>query len=273
MKRRTALLVLVVALLMGLLLATAGGASAAPARQWGQTFHVVRYGENLTLIATRYGVSIQAIVQANGLFNPNFVFVGQRLVIPGFVPPPVTQPVPFPAAGACTYVVRPGDNLTMIAIRYHTSVWQLLSMNAIANPNFIFAGQVLAVPCPAPAPPPPQPQPKPRPRPELYPAVCSPEVSIVSPKQNEHVRGFLYIIGTANIPDFQFYKVEYGMGEAPFEFYSISEVHRTPVVNGPLDVWYTDALPEGVYILRLTAVDNRGQFPPPCDVRVFIDRK
>lgn len=44
--------------------------------------HVVRRGENLTQIARRYGTTISAIVQANGLRNRNFVWVGQRLRIP-----------------------------------------------------------------------------------------------------------------------------------------------------------------------------------------------
>jgi LysM repeat protein len=259
MKSRTALRVLVVALLAGILLATAGSASAAPLQQWGQTIHVVRYGENLTMIAARYGVTVSAIVQANGLRNPNFVFVGQRLVIPVYVPPPPPPP-PLPG-GRCTYVVRYGDNLTLIAMRYRTTVWWLMSASAIANPNFIYVGQVLVVPCPKPPPPPPPPPP-----------VCNPAVSIASPRMNQHVRGILQIVGTASIPDFQFYKVEYGIGERPFQFTSINEVHRNPVSNSLLEVWNTDAYPAGVYILRLTAVDNRGQFPPPCDVRIIIDR-
>ncbi|MCB0044781.1 MAG: lamin tail domain-containing protein [Caldilineaceae bacterium] len=45
--------------------------------------HVVEAGESLGSIAARYGVTLDALVQANGLINPDFVFSGQRLVIPG----------------------------------------------------------------------------------------------------------------------------------------------------------------------------------------------
>jgi hypothetical protein len=45
--------------------------------------HVVQRGETLTMIAARYGVSTSAIAQANGLYNVNYIYVGQRLVIPG----------------------------------------------------------------------------------------------------------------------------------------------------------------------------------------------
>jgi LysM repeat protein len=44
--------------------------------------YVVRPGDTLFSIALRYGVTIQAIMSANGLFNPNLVFVGQSLRIP-----------------------------------------------------------------------------------------------------------------------------------------------------------------------------------------------
>ncbi len=44
--------------------------------------HTVRRGENLATIARKYGVSMAALVQANGLTNPNNVRVGQVLIIP-----------------------------------------------------------------------------------------------------------------------------------------------------------------------------------------------
>ena len=46
-------------------------------------FHVVARGETLTSIAARYGVSVGALAAANGITNPNTIYAGQRLVIPG----------------------------------------------------------------------------------------------------------------------------------------------------------------------------------------------
>jgi len=57
------------------------GALAAPEAP-GETVHVVQWGETLSLIASRYGVTVDALMAANGLSDPNFVFVGQRLIIP-----------------------------------------------------------------------------------------------------------------------------------------------------------------------------------------------
>jgi LysM repeat protein len=44
--------------------------------------HVVRPGQNLSFIARRYGVSVQALVRANGLRTPNTIYVGQKLIVP-----------------------------------------------------------------------------------------------------------------------------------------------------------------------------------------------
>ena len=44
--------------------------------------HIVAYGETLLRIARRYGVSAWRIAQANGIWNLNRIYAGQRLVIP-----------------------------------------------------------------------------------------------------------------------------------------------------------------------------------------------
>ena len=49
----------------------------------GQTIHVVQAGENLFRISLRYGVSMQSIVDANGLGSQDAILqVGQQLIIP-----------------------------------------------------------------------------------------------------------------------------------------------------------------------------------------------
>ncbi len=45
--------------------------------------YVVRYGDNLNTIARRYGMTVNALLNANGIRNPNFIYAGQRLNIPG----------------------------------------------------------------------------------------------------------------------------------------------------------------------------------------------
>jgi LysM repeat protein len=62
--------------------ATAPTPSRSPSSSPTPRIHVVARGENLTQIATRYGVTVQAIVRANGIADPNLIEPGQRLIIP-----------------------------------------------------------------------------------------------------------------------------------------------------------------------------------------------
>lgn len=56
-----------------------GGDTGQPGRP---ARHVVQAGENLFRISLRYNVTMDAIMRANGIVNPNLIFVGQVLVIP-----------------------------------------------------------------------------------------------------------------------------------------------------------------------------------------------
>ncbi len=100
--------------------------------------HIVQWGENLTLIARRYGVSMTTIVNANGIANPDYIYAGQRLVIPSGVSPSPGQ--------TTSYIVCGGDTLSGIAIRFGTTVSELVSLNRIVNPDLIYAGQQLQIP-------------------------------------------------------------------------------------------------------------------------------
>jgi LysM repeat protein len=130
-------------------------------------YHVVKVGQNLTQIARSYGVTVQAIVQANNLWNPNVIYVGQVLLIP--VP---CAPAPAPSGCIGIHVVKSGEYLKLIAARYRTTVTALVNLNGIRNPNLIYPGQRLRVPlaCPQPGPPPPTP---PTPPPSSGPWTCS----------------------------------------------------------------------------------------------------
>jgi LysM repeat protein len=45
-----------------------------------------------------------------------------------------------------TYIVQPGDTLYSIARRFNTTIEAILAINDIANPNFIYPGQILQIP-------------------------------------------------------------------------------------------------------------------------------
>jgi LysM repeat protein len=144
-----------------LILALALGTALAPsqvarAQQPAATTHTVQPGENLYRISLRYGVSVQALAQANNLSNPNLIFVGQVLNISGGTTPPATGGTPAPGtpppATGGTYRVVAGDTLGRIARQFNITVQSLAQTNNIANVNLIFVGQVLNIPGGTPAP-------------------------------------------------------------------------------------------------------------------------
>jgi LysM repeat protein len=78
--------------------ATPGGPTPVPPTQppaQGGSYTVVR-GDTLNSIARRFGTTVTAIASANGIANPNRIFVGQVLRIPTGTGP---QPTPPPGGG------------------------------------------------------------------------------------------------------------------------------------------------------------------------------
>lgn len=298
---------LVITVVLVILALVAAPAAAAPNQgPMSTSVHVVQPGQTLYSIARSYGVNVSDVAMANHLVNPNVIFAGQRLVIPaGYAPPYHAPPAYHPAPSAHVYVVRPGETLYSIAMRFGTSVHALAAANHITNANVLFAGQRLAILDGQPGYGQPGYGPPAYGRPgavhppakvvkkvvvveekdkgrdwdkykkdKTKPAMCNEATRITFPRNGETLNfpGTHSILGTASIEDFQFYKLEVGVGKTPIEFHSIAPVQTQEVVNGILyRDWNTGALPEGTYTLRLTVVDETGNFPPPCDVIVHID--
>jgi LysM repeat protein len=80
------------------LTAPAATATTAPTSAGGDLVHTVVHGQTLTGIARQYGSTIAAIVQANGIANPSFLRVGQRLTIPGVTSSPAAASAPASVA-------------------------------------------------------------------------------------------------------------------------------------------------------------------------------
>ena len=115
------------------------------------TEHVIKQGDQLSTIARRYGVTVQAIVDANPTVKPRNLKVNDKLVIP--------PPAPTPAAGTATavasasgataggagaggtegevYIVKQGDNLTRIGKKFGVSPKALRAANHLKNDRLV----------------------------------------------------------------------------------------------------------------------------------------
>lgn len=102
--------------------------------------HIVVSGDSLLSIADRYHVSPQAIMDLNGLTNPDMIRLGQTLRVPVEAGPTVT-----PAASSVYHTVQPGETLSGIAARYRTTSAVLARANGISNPHLIRVGQRLLI--------------------------------------------------------------------------------------------------------------------------------
>ncbi len=94
---------------------------------------LVQSGDTLWAISRKYGVSVEQIVQQNGIRNPNLIYPGQRLQIPS-------------KSQKTGYTVQPGDTLWAISREYGVSVERIVQQNGIRNPNLIYPGQQLQIP-------------------------------------------------------------------------------------------------------------------------------
>jgi LysM repeat protein len=110
--------------------------------------HTVEQGDWLIQIARCYGTTVQAIRNANYIYNPNYLLPGQILTIPNvnslgtFTGPSCLQ----------RYTVKAGDTTASVAAQHGITESELRRVNGMPYPNgnFLRVGQVIVVPRPVP---------------------------------------------------------------------------------------------------------------------------
>lgn len=107
--------------------------------------HVVARGESLASIASFYGVTVQTLISDNGLSNPNFIYTGQRLVVPSPGGGTQASAASQVASNDGYYTVGRGDTLSQIASNHGMTQADLMRLNGLSNENFVWVGQELRV--------------------------------------------------------------------------------------------------------------------------------
>lgn len=103
----------------------------------GAFSYTIEPGDSITSIGHYYGVSVDDILAANDLANPNHIVIGQTLDIPD-----------GSSGGSSSqyYTVRPGDTLSQIAEDYGVGVSSIVAANNLWDADQIFAGDVVLIP-------------------------------------------------------------------------------------------------------------------------------
>lgn len=94
--------------------------------------YVVQGGDSISIIASRFNVSTQSVLWANGMNEFDFIKPGQKLKIP-------------PVSGV-VHTIASGDTVNSIAKKYSVSESSILEYNRLADASLIKVGQTLIVP-------------------------------------------------------------------------------------------------------------------------------
>ena len=106
--------------------------------------YTVKSGDTLSEIAVRYGTTVSAIANTNSIKNVNLIYPGQVLKI---LTNTITTGSEENCTGGTIYVVKSGDTLSQIAMRYNVTLACIIEHNNISNPNLIYPGQRIKVKC------------------------------------------------------------------------------------------------------------------------------
>ena len=100
--------------------------------------YTVKSGDTLSEIALEYGTTVSNILSLNpSITNPNLIYPGQNIII--------NTSNSNDSVMNTTYTVKRGDTLSEIALKYNTTVSNLVNLNNISNPNLIYPGQVITI--------------------------------------------------------------------------------------------------------------------------------
>lgn len=99
--------------------------------------YVIQSGDTLSGIAQRFGTTVSALADLNGISDPDKIYAGNTIRVP--------ENGSSGSSGPVYYTIRPGDTLSGIALKYGTTVSALADLNGISNPDKIYAGSRIRI--------------------------------------------------------------------------------------------------------------------------------
>ncbi len=169
------------------------------------------------------------------------------LVTPTIVPPPQNTPTPTP-------LIRIPDTPTPPPLLLTPTP----TNTPLPTPTPIFTEEETPTPVPN------------APAPQVQAPNCPNPGSVISqPGNGARVTGVVQVTGVANIDNFDYYKFEFRVPGGEWSF--IERYENAVPGGGVLGSWNSDTVVPGEYEFRLVVVDNIGNFPEPCVVRLIVE--
>jgi penicillin-binding protein 1C len=102
------------------------------------------------------------------------------------------------------------------------------------------------------------------------PSAATLEVAINRPSMYAHVSGVVTLAGNARPGDFRLYRVQFGKGLQPSEWFPLGGDHYGKVDNNVLEYWDTSLLEDGLYTVQLVVVGGSGN-QRTASLHVIVD--
>jgi LysM repeat protein len=114
----------------------------------GPLTYIVEEGDSLASIADQFEVTIDQLIAANNLVDPNNIGVGSQLIIPdpdADLPTETALPGTLVPGTTIEYVVKSGDSLLAIAVRFNTTIESISEANDLDPVDVLFVGKKLII--------------------------------------------------------------------------------------------------------------------------------
>jgi hypothetical protein len=103
-------------------------------------------------------------------------------------------------------------------------------------------------------------------------AACpNPNATILFPPNGAPISGIVPFIGSANVENLAYYKIEYRPAGTESWNY-LTQVDGQRVKDDKLIEFHSTTIPPGAYDFRLIVVDTSGNYPPPCEITLTVRR-
>lgn len=111
----------------------------------------IKRGDTLSGIAMTYNTTVEYLATINNIKNPNLIYAGTTLLVPtgnniSNEEPSNDESNKNNSENYFIYTVKKGDTISQIAINFNTSIYEIVNLNNIKNPNLIYIGQNIKIP-------------------------------------------------------------------------------------------------------------------------------